>query len=177
MNKRMDELQVGDRVRVGANTFSDVYFFGHKLQSSAGQLFDFVQIVLANGKSIVLSHSHMVLVNGVKMQAAGLVRIGDQLLDVSNKVLVDVVATQNVRKPGLFNPHTLQGDIVVNGIQASSYTNVVNPKLAHMLLAPERVLYRFQLGFMWLGSSFDGVTPMYASLLLKWFKETLASCA
>jgi hypothetical protein len=45
-----------------------------------------------------------------------------------------VVAVSQERNTGLFNPHTLQGDIVVNGIKASFYTAVVAPTLAHSLL-------------------------------------------
>ncbi len=47
---------------------------------------------------------------------------------------VSVVAVSQERGNGLFNPHTLQGDIVVNGIKASSYTAVVAPTPAHSLL-------------------------------------------
>ncbi len=48
---------------------------------------------------------------------------------------VTVIAVSQERNTGLFNPHTLREDIVVNGIKtSSSHTAVVAPTLAHSLL-------------------------------------------
>ena len=35
---------------------------------------------------------------------------------------------------GLYNPHTMTGDIVVDGIQTSTYTAAIAPTLAHLAL-------------------------------------------
>jgi hypothetical protein len=42
---------------------------------------------------------------------------------------------------GLYNPQTIDGRIVVDGIQVSTYTTAMNPSLAHASLAPLRGLY------------------------------------
>ena len=68
-------------------------------------------------------------------------KIGDNVTLADGKASA-VVAIAAVRKEGLHNPHTLQGDIVVNGVLASSYTSAFSPTLAHVVLAPLRALYR-----------------------------------
>jgi hypothetical protein len=55
---------------------------------------------------------------------------------------VSAVAVSQERNTGLFNPHTLQGDIIVNIVKtSSSYTAVVAPTLARSLLWPVRMQY------------------------------------
>eukprot|EP00184_Porphyridium_aerugineum_P002562 CAMPEP_0184707444 /NCGR_PEP_ID=MMETSP0313-20130426/37272_1 /TAXON_ID=2792 /ORGANISM="Porphyridium aerugineum, Strain SAG 1380-2" /LENGTH=505 /DNA_ID=CAMNT_0027169019 /DNA_START=523 /DNA_END=2036 /DNA_ORIENTATION=- len=112
LQKRMDELEIGDRVQVGVNKYSDVYFFGHKL---ARGTYDFVQLVLENGRKLELSKSHLVWATK-KWKRGEDVKLGDLLLDVVENRMVPVASIQMVKKSGLFNPHTLQGDLVVNGV-------------------------------------------------------------
>ncbi len=52
-----------------------------------------------------------------------------------------MAAVSQARDSGLFNPHTMQGDIVVNGIKTSSFTTLVAPALAQSLMWPVRMLY------------------------------------
>eukprot|EP00184_Porphyridium_aerugineum_P008325 CAMPEP_0184691648 /NCGR_PEP_ID=MMETSP0313-20130426/432_1 /TAXON_ID=2792 /ORGANISM="Porphyridium aerugineum, Strain SAG 1380-2" /LENGTH=483 /DNA_ID=CAMNT_0027149401 /DNA_START=189 /DNA_END=1640 /DNA_ORIENTATION=+ len=160
--KRMEELQIGDTVLVGDDKFSDVYFFGHKLSKG---LYDFVELALDSGRKIELSKGHLVWANKQWMRG-GDVQVGDMLLDAVEHVERPVVQIRVVKKQGLYNPHTLQGEIVVNGIQASSYTDIVYPKLAHMLLLPERLMYLITNRKMSvLGSRFDTQTPQWARIL------------
>ena len=72
--------------------------------------------------------------DGIAVQAR-LVGVGNKL---SNGT---VVAVDRIKAVGLYNPHTLQGDLLVNGIVASSYTDAIPPYLAHSLLAPLRIMY------------------------------------
>jgi hypothetical protein len=44
-------------------------------------------------------------------------------------------------KRGIFNPHTRSGDIVVNGVLASTQSGALRPDLAAMLLAPFEAIY------------------------------------
>ena len=64
------------------------------------------------------------------------------LLSCDVAVLSYVIAVGSARKDGLYNPHTLQGDIVVNGVLTSTYTSAFSPVLAHLVFAPLRALYR-----------------------------------
>ena len=64
---------------------------------------------------------------------------------------------------GLYNPHTMDGDIVVNGIKTSTYTAAIEPSLAHSLLWPVRMLYR--LGVNLLDGVFNEGSEAIASVM------------
>jgi hypothetical protein len=148
MQKTMAELSVGDRVLVGDNTYSEVYMFSHKDHNAVST---FVSIATSANQTITLSPNHYIYANN-KLVAASAVVLGDVLIAADGSE-VSVVAVSQERSTGLFNPHTLQGDIVVNGIKASSYTAVVAPTLAHSLLWPVRMLY--SLGYDIVNGAFD----------------------
>eukprot|EP00184_Porphyridium_aerugineum_P003107 CAMPEP_0184694144 /NCGR_PEP_ID=MMETSP0313-20130426/2192_1 /TAXON_ID=2792 /ORGANISM="Porphyridium aerugineum, Strain SAG 1380-2" /LENGTH=700 /DNA_ID=CAMNT_0027152381 /DNA_START=44 /DNA_END=2143 /DNA_ORIENTATION=+ len=144
---RMDELDIGDRVLVGDNKYSDVYLFGHRVKPSDDNLFTFVRLILNTDElTVELSGTHLVWANQQCCKPAGDVKLGDELLDVSSGKWIPVIRIERVRKPGLYNPHTMTGDIVVNGVLVSTYNRVVHPTLGHWLLAPERWMYELTKG-------------------------------
>lgn len=57
----------------------------------------------------------------------------------------DIVSIERVTEIGLHNPQTLDGNIVVNGIVATTYTEAILPPIAEALLAPVRASYHFNL--------------------------------
>jgi hypothetical protein len=68
------------------------------------------------------------------------VKTGDEL-KFSNGAHSTVVSVSKTVQTGLFNPQTLQGDISVNGIVASTYTTAVSPVLRDAWLTPLRMVY------------------------------------
>ncbi len=124
-----DRLGANDRVLVGDNTYSEVYAFGHKDNTAVST---FVSIGTSANQTITLSPNHYIYANS-KLVAASAVVLGDVLIAAAGSE-VTVVAVSQERSTGLFNLHTLQGDIVVSGAKASSYTAVVDRTLAHSLL-------------------------------------------
>jgi len=143
----MDALKVGDVVRVGAGAgveaFSKVYMFTHK---DADVKAKFVKIMISSTttttkQSVRLTAGHYLYVNG-KLQTARTVKVGDTV-SAGN-----VTAVTTEWAEGFYNPHTMTGDIVVNGVLTSTYTDAVAPSLAHALLWPARMLYEHgvQLG-------------------------------
>jgi hypothetical protein len=60
----------------------------------------------------------------------------------SQTVSVVAVAPADAGVAGLYNPHTLTGQIVVDGVLASCYTRAVHPAIARLLLSPLAMLYR-----------------------------------
>lgn len=72
--------------------------------------------------------------------AADAVRPGDALLSPSNSPL-PVTSVDYVQARGLFNPHSLNGDLVVSGVRVSCYTRAVSPAVAHFALMPIRAMY------------------------------------
>eukprot|EP00190_Bangiopsis_sp_CCMP1999_P001695 CAMPEP_0198732180 /NCGR_PEP_ID=MMETSP1475-20131203/34256_1 /TAXON_ID= ORGANISM="Unidentified sp., Strain CCMP1999" /NCGR_SAMPLE_ID=MMETSP1475 /ASSEMBLY_ACC=CAM_ASM_001111 /LENGTH=769 /DNA_ID=CAMNT_0044495245 /DNA_START=147 /DNA_END=2456 /DNA_ORIENTATION=- len=127
----MANLQVGDRIRTGDTTFSDIYAFSHARE---GQ-FKFINITTEAGQSLLVSPGHLVLVDR-QLKAAGLISAGDMLSGGR------VVSVERALASGLYNPHTLDGYLVVNGIRVTAYTTAVPPKLARILLMPVVAAYK-----------------------------------
>jgi hypothetical protein len=134
--KRMDELAVGDRVKVGNNLFSDIFMFTHKLPAIKN---NFVVIRTVSGQVITLTPGHFIYLNNDLVDSAA-AKVGD-IIFLGNGALSTVSAVSQTVEAGLYNPQTLQGDIVVNGIIASTYTTALRPDTAHALLLPLRALY------------------------------------
>ena len=75
---------------------------------------------------------------GLATAATGAVGDALTLRDGSSATVTKVHTTW---AQGLFNPHTMHGDIVVNGVQTSTYTQGIAPALVHAALWPVRALY------------------------------------
>lgn len=155
------DLAIGDEVRVGLRQYAPVFFFSHRDTFSASV---FLRIRLATGHALRASPGHYVrLASGGLRVAAGL-RPGDVLLvapppEHESKCAADgrevecggkigglmpaiVEEVDEVAEQGLFAPHTTRGEILIDGVLASEYTNAVAPVLGHLLLAPLRALWR-----------------------------------
>jgi len=163
---RMDKLKIGDVVRVSASEFSPVYFWGHKDSSSTSG--NFVQIMLESGRTLTLSSNHMLYANKALVRAVD-VQVGDTLVDAHNGDSIVSDTRRGVTKRGLYNPHTIHGDIVVNGVVASTYTSAQLSPTAHMLLAIERLSFR--LGLSVFGSMLESQRPA----VLNWYLRTFGS--
>lgn len=159
----MDMLLTGDVVHVGGAVYSPVYMFSHKL--STGQ-HDFVRISTASWASLRLTPGHILLVNGA-LAAAKSVVPGDAVQMATGRSAV-VTSVTPVRGEGLFNPHTLDGRIAVNGVVCSTYTDAVHAGLAHnVLLAPCRAAWRL-FGLECGGGLFHGNSRAGVALRSAW---------
>lgn len=69
------------------------------------------------------------------------VKIGDSLTLANGKNSA-VIAVKSAANNGLYNPQTSHGDIIVNGVVASTYTIFIKSAAAHTFLALIRALYR-----------------------------------
>ncbi len=138
---KMASLKIGDEVSIGNGQYSEVFMFTHRLPAMHTE---FLQVTTASGARLRLSAGHYLPVNG-EYAAADTVRVGDEVV-LGDGVNSRVVRVDTVADVGLFNPQTRHGDIVVNGVRASTYTTAVEPKAAHALLAPVRAVFaRFGL--------------------------------
>lgn len=142
----LSAVAVGDELRVaagaGAEAWSRVYMFSHRL---LGGDRPFVQLTTASGAVLTATASHLVYASGA-LVPAGVVAVGDALevVDAATGQAVSspVVAARRVVRAGLVNPHTLHGDLVVDGVRASTWTTAVAPGVASALLAPARAVWR-----------------------------------
>ena len=142
---RMEDLEVGDVVLVRKNEFSKVFLFTHRDAIHYGE---FIKLTTNVGTHLTLTAGHYIYRNG-NLAAARSVEVGDSLLAASSdgtrtKLVVEIV--ENIEGRGLYNPQTQHGDIVVNGIVASTFSDAVNPTVAKILLSPIRRL--FDAGFI-----------------------------
>lgn len=135
---RMDELKVGDKVLVGEGVYSEVFLFTH---ADADRVSPFVSLTTAAGRVLHVSAGHLIYADGA-LVPAGSVRVGSLLSDAEGNPDA-VVAVGEVVKRGLYNPHTLHGDVVVDDIRCSGYTTAVEPAPASAALAPLRALYKW----------------------------------
>jgi uncharacterized surface protein with fasciclin (FAS1) repeats len=157
----MAQLLAGHEVKAAADEHSPVFLFTHRQLDG---LHEFVRIESESGHALSLSANHYVYANG-KLAAADAVRVGDVLSTLDGASRVRRVGT--VMERGLVAPHTLHGDIVVNGVRASSYTRSVHPRVAHVLLAPVRAVVRAGLATEPLGGLFYDGADRLAALMPK----------
>lgn len=150
--KRLDEVTVGDEVQVTADTFSPVFFFGHKDPDS---MTEFVRITISTEQSILLSAEHMIP-SSRGLLASHRIQVGDFISDAGGHWRLVTTIGREVHR-GLFMPHTAQGTIVVNGIIASTFNSFLSPPLAQALLLPERLA--FHIGASVYGSLLHGSRP------------------
>eukprot|EP00190_Bangiopsis_sp_CCMP1999_P005208 CAMPEP_0198735598 /NCGR_PEP_ID=MMETSP1475-20131203/60754_1 /TAXON_ID= ORGANISM="Unidentified sp., Strain CCMP1999" /NCGR_SAMPLE_ID=MMETSP1475 /ASSEMBLY_ACC=CAM_ASM_001111 /LENGTH=431 /DNA_ID=CAMNT_0044499285 /DNA_START=11 /DNA_END=1306 /DNA_ORIENTATION=- len=136
----VEDLQIGDFVRVSKSDYSEVFFFGHRDPNAKSQM---VQITTAGGTKVELSPSHLLPVGG-KLIAADSVKVGD-VLQLVDGIFAPVSYISVVQRRGLFNPHTMSDSIAVNGVVASTLTDAVPVHLARALLLPLKALYKVGL--------------------------------
>ena len=132
----MSDLRIGDRVLAakpsGALQYQDIYMFGHMAAESVG---DFVSVATAGGRLLRLSPDHYLPVSAAaegwhahKAIPASQVSAGMQLWvashDAPGSMRPDTVTNVTVSSArGLFNPYTLGGYIVVDGVVASAHSS------------------------------------------------------
>lgn len=133
----MSDLRAGDEILVGPNTYSTVFMFTHRLTAGNN---DFVSLATKSGMEIRLTRGHFLYINGHLVTARD-ARVGDavELADGSADTIASI---SMVKGRGLFNPQTLHGDIIVDGVRTSTYTTAVEPSVAHILLTPLRYAHR-----------------------------------
>ena len=134
--------------------------FSHRLEEAS---YNFIELKTAT-TTLAITPNHFLYVNG-ELREARFVSAGDNLTLASGEQDT-VLSVGRVQKDGIFNPHTLQGDIVVDGVLTSTYTSAFSPTLAHVVLAPLRALYRAGVDIFRLdiGSALDGL-PAWSNRL------------
>ncbi len=133
----MADLQIGDEVAIGDNQFSPVYTFSHRDETAVSR---HLQINLRSGAQLTLTPGHFVYSND-RVVAASDLSVGDYLKSAEGG-LDTVRHISLVTATGLYNPHTISGTIIVDGILCSTYTNAIVSDMAQALLAPLRFLFR-----------------------------------
>lgn len=166
----MSELRVGDSVRAGMNSanlayFDEVYFFGHADPVRKSR---YIVLKLTDGASLEISPQHFVpkcpLLHSLCKWSertevyAKEIEEGDYVWALTSNASHTIGLQQVLKKSsrdmvGLYNPYTLSGHIVVNGVLASAHSNWILdaympssltgylPTVYQMLFTPGRILY------------------------------------
>jgi len=150
--KRMSDVAIGDNVYVGGDEYSEVYYFSTNMAES--DIDSSFLVLTTTETALTLTDSHFLYLNG-ELAEAGTAAVGDRVT-LANGDFVNITNVAKTRAAGLFNPHTMNGDIVVDGVLTSTYTAAVHPTLAHALLSPLRILYAY--GHTSFGSKFSAAT-------------------
>lgn len=156
--KKMEDVVVGDRVHVGLGHYSEVLMFTHRVRN-VGKRFVRISIRDASGH-LLLTPGHLLWLNG-HLKAANVARVGD-FITMGNGSHVAISSVSTTIEYGLYNPQTLDGNIVVNNVIASTYTTALRFATAHALIAPLR--YMFHLNGMrdvTSGAFEKGFRPLY----------------
>lgn len=140
------DLKVGDVVATGRGEYGKVFAFSHRDAWAVGEI---VRLETARRK-VRLTRGHLVpsRIDGgggickgrERLVAAAAVTTGkDCLYDAEEERWVGVEAVvregeADVGREGLYNPHTLTGTIVVDGLLLSCYTTALRPEKAAPLL-------------------------------------------
>lgn len=150
--KTMEELDTGDRVRVSQSGFSEVFMWTHRDTKLQGK--SYVELVSREGHRLVAAVGHLLYmcrgaVEGCVRETVQVekVRAGDGVVVVANgsERVVQVRETKRIVSRGLYNPQTLHGDIVVDGVLSTCYTKFVPIRAAHGLLALRGFYSLFEL--------------------------------
>jgi hypothetical protein len=147
----MDQLRIGDFVRARDDLYSRVYSFGHIQHDVEAE---YIQIYVTGlPDPLEISALHMVFVDNKAIRADA-VKVGDILGEYQDLHVVQMVKT--IKRRGVYAPFTESGDIIVNGILASSYVQVFSGapsssidqhKAAHAFLTMRRVLCRWKFEY------------------------------
>lgn len=137
---RMEDLAIAEKIAIGGGEHSDVFFFGHRSSEHTSE-FVSIQHSGSNGP-LRISPNHYLYVDG-KLRTARSVRPGHRLRGADGEDTLFVLNVKREELRGLYAPTSMHGELLVDGIVVSSYTDVMHPGLAHKLLHPLRLLYRY----------------------------------
>jgi hypothetical protein len=122
----MDELEIGDFVKIDRDRYDRIYGFGHYDKTIRVQ---YLQIYTTDEKrGLIISPHHLLFLKSgpvTKSVQASTVTVGDTLVTslLAGEVTV-VTRISSVSRSGAFAPFTATGTIVVNDLVASSYVSL-----------------------------------------------------
>lgn len=145
----VERLSIGQLVASSDRyTSSQIFMHSH---AAPHALTRFVRIFFRDAgevSSLRVSPGHYVYRLAVdeypQLVAASKIVAGDRLLG-ADRLPRRVERVSSVIARGLFNPQSLDGDLIVSGVRVSAFTTAVDPEVAHSVLVPFRFLYRIGL--------------------------------
>ena len=121
----MDALKIGDSVQIADGTFSKVYSFGHKAPSQQTKYLQIISTTMDKHHPLEISAEHLIYTQDASKNAwtlvpAGDLNEGDSLLSTNGRPTT-ILKIREVERQGAYAPLTVSGNLLVNGVLASSY--------------------------------------------------------
>jgi hypothetical protein len=132
----MDNVSIGDAVKVRPKAFFKVLLLSHKMHAGEHDIF---KLATATGPSISFTCGHYFSID-VAVVAEPQMAVGANV-QLVNGAEDKFASISTVRETGLYDPQTLQVDIVVTDVFASAYTAAVAPQISQAVLAPLRAFF------------------------------------
>lgn len=150
--KRIDEIRIGDEVQTGDGSVTKVYAFSHRDFSTVSNNFIRLSTDIGNC-SLTLTEGHYVYVND-KLLPAEQVTIGHAVMCRGQQKVTVTKVEKAIHAMGLFNIHTMSGDVVVDGVKVSTFTTAVEVMAASAMLTPVRAAFKVLEGAIGNGRMF-----------------------
>ena len=172
----IENLQIGDDVLTmnadGQLIYSPIIAFLDRVPSS---IINYVQIITESNHKLLITASHLMFRNDSSMPLyASDISPGDYIftLDVNNNIKHSKVThITTMTAVGKYAPLTAEGTLIVDGVLASCYANVIAEQSdIHALFAPLRLLHNFVPAVQ----SKEGIHWYATSLILA--KEFMKDC-
>ena len=155
--KKMEEVRPGDRLQAvasdGSIVFSEVLMF---LDRSPKEVRRYVTIKTERGRTLTLTSTHLVYTGDrwcdelscMRATYAGMVEEGQAVMVKEEKDLEAQVVESvgSATEQGVFAPLTREGNLLVEGVLASSYAVIDSQRIAHASFAPVRWAVSFSEG-------------------------------
>ena len=189
--KQMSQLRPGDNIQAvdstGALVYSEILMF---LDRSPSEVRKFVTLVTEGGRRLTVTPAHLVFagpggcqdLSCMEATYAGVVEEGQAVMveEESRLVASRVQEVSLSTEHGVFAPLTREGNLVVEGVLASSYAVIDSQGLAHTAFAPVRWACNFaeNMRSLWRTVSFTSSTPRSSETLsegVHWYPRTLYS--
>lgn len=188
----MAEVVPGDRVQAVANdgsiVYSEVLMF---LDRSPREVRRFVTLKTEGGRTLTLTETHLVYsgdrwcdeVGCMEATYAGLVEVGQAVMvEEEGEIVARLVeAVGQATEVGVFAPLTREGNLLVDGVLASSYAVIDSQGLAHASFAPLRWASNLveSSSNLWRALSLRGPAPRGAAPTegVHWYPRLLYSVA
>lgn len=116
--KKVRDVRVNDEVQVGKGEYSPVFMFTHADPNLVTQ---FVKVMTEGNETTTVTPSHYMHSDQGIVQA-GEMQVGDSVL-LADRYVARIKSVSRFMSKGVFNPQTMQGDIVVDGFLVSTYTS------------------------------------------------------
>jgi hypothetical protein len=144
---QLSALCIGDRVQVGINKFEKVYSCGHYKPEVFA---DFLLIKASSDTELTVSEDHLIFsstrnafVKATSLQSGEILVTGE-----GNRVTINSI--KRIKAQGAYAPFTPSGQLVVNGIMASTYAIPLASDASLKLFDSA-----FQSSYQWLAHAFE----------------------